>query len=173
MGALSAGLIAAVALTSSVAKADDAICGKIETFRSSRFDGAEMPAGRRWVELHWRGAWLVNWGFTCLHSPDGASVALCQWLMDKNVSFEFRSLLPQRILTCYGYRFPKAANWSDWKSTIALWQDDDLMTLEIDFADLDRDEGAVRLSAFAPDKDDSGAELPPLMALPPLSDDAK
>ncbi|MBQ0770218.1 MAG: hypothetical protein KBT59_00110, partial [Sphingomonadales bacterium] len=59
-----------VLMGSSAAHAADDICKKIAKFESTGFDGTENPEGRRWIELQWRGVWLVEWGFDCSNSGD-------------------------------------------------------------------------------------------------------
>ena len=144
------------------------MCEQVSAFHMAKFDGSEQPKGRRWVELHWVGSWLDfdhGWGLKCNHSPDPASAQLCGWLMH-HTSYEFADQAPKRILTCYGYRFPRNSEWGHWKSDIDILNHDRWLQLEIDFATLKGEEGAIRLSSFAPNKDDALVELPPLAPLP-------
>ena len=131
-----------VLMGSSAAHAADDICKKIAKFESAGFDGTENPEGRRWIELQWRGVWLVEWGFDCSNSGDQVAKDLCSWLVNGNVSFEFQSMLPRRILQCYGHKFPPI--------------------LEIKFGGTQPGDGAIRFSTFADNKDDVLAELPPV-----------
>jgi hypothetical protein len=143
------------------------MCAQVNAFHMAKFDNTEQPTGRRWVELHWRGSWLDlknGWGFACRHSPDQASSNLCAWLMH-HTSYEFADQAPKRILTCYGYRFPRDSEWGDWKSEVTILDHDRWLKLDIDFVSFKREEGAIRLSSFAPDKDDALVELPPLAPL--------
>lgn len=82
-----------------------------------------------------------------------------------HTSYEFADQAPKRILTCYGYRFPRDSEWGDWKSEVTILDHDRWLKLDIDFVSFKREEGAIRLSSFAPDKDDALVELPPLAPL--------
>lgn len=140
------------------------MCEQVKAFHAAKFDRTEEPKGRRWVELHWVGSWLDfknGWGLACRHSPDQASARLCAWLTH-HTSYEFIDQAPKRILTCYGYQFPRNSEWGDWKSEISMLDHDRWLELEIDFSGFKGEEGAIRLSSFAPDKDDALVELPPL-----------
>jgi hypothetical protein len=157
-----------VATATSLAKPDE-LCAKVKAFHSANFDNTVLPRGRRWVELHWVGSWLDlknGWGFACRHSPDQASTALCRWLMH-HTSYEFSDQAPKRILTCYGYRFPQNSEWGDWKSQVTILDHDRWLKLDINFATFIGEEGAIRLSSFAPNEDDALVELPPLAPLKP------
>tara|TARA_R100001244_G_scaffold6593_5_gene7840 strand:- start:18852 stop:19424 length:573 start_codon:yes stop_codon:yes gene_type:complete len=151
-----------VLMGSSAAHAADDICKKIAKFESAGFDGTENPEGRRWIELQWRGVWLVEWGFDCSNSGDQVAKDLCSWLVNGNVSFEFQSMLPRRILQCYGHKFPPNVSWREWNSEIDLWRSDRLSILEIKFGGTQPGDGAIRFSTFADNKDDVLAELPPV-----------
>jgi hypothetical protein len=102
-----------------------------------------------------------GFGKQCRSSPDAASRRLCQWLI-QNSSTEFAGRLPQRILTCYGYRFPAAAQWGNWRSDVSLLSRDRWLLLEIDLFTMRRQTGALRLSSFAAGQDDATVEMPPL-----------
>ena len=164
------GFTAAFALLfQSAALADDA-CARLQTFERGSFTQYPgEPAGRRWVELHWVGAWLdfeKGWGLECRHSPDKLSADVCEWLLH-NTSFEFAEILPKQILRCHGYGFPPGdRSWADWKSDIDMLSDRRRLTLEIDYLTLRPSEtGAIRLSASELDR---GAALVELPALRPL-----
>lgn len=145
------------------------VCEQIKAFTDAPFDASVQPAGRRWVELHWRGHWGIGtFGFGCRHSPDAASAWLCQWLLH-NTSFEFGVDGVKRMLTCYGYRFPPFSDWSGWKSDIDILDRDRWIKLEVNFADMAGEAGAIRLSSFDKDKDDALVELPPMVPFPPLA----
>ena len=144
------------------------MCEQVSAFHKAKFDGNEEPKGRRWVELHWLGRWLdmnSGWGFDCRHSPDQPSANLCAWLTH-NTSYEFADLAPKRILSCYGYRFPRNSEWGAWKSEIDILDHDRWLKLDVDFSGFEGEEGAIRLSSFAPDEDDALLELPPLAPIP-------
>ena len=152
---------------SSPATADE-LCRRLKSYHSAPLEGSERPNGRRWVELHWVGSWLdfeQGWGFECRDSGDAASHALCAWLVDHS-PYEFAHHLPMSMLECYGYRFPLPRDqWAKWRSDIVLWPDSRQLVLEIDFASVEGETGAIRLSSFAEDVYDSTAELPPLAKL--------
>lgn len=158
----------------SAAHAETGLCAETAAFAKSRFDGTEKPKGRRWVELHWRGAWLDidgGWGLSCRHSEDAASARFCDWLVHHS-SFEFRSRTPQGILSCYGYAFPLSAqhSWGDWKSNVSILTPKlQFLLLEIRFDDAWKESGAIRLSAFAHDESPATVEMPRMKPMPPLS----
>jgi hypothetical protein len=64
-----------------------------------------------------------------------------------------------------GIVFPKGSSWSSWTSDISLFQGDRELLLEIDLLTMHKETGAVRLSSFAPVKDDALVEMPPLAEL--------
>jgi hypothetical protein len=147
--------------------AEEGICSRIAQFHDAAFDETEKPIGRRWVEMHWVGHWLDfnrGFGLKCQSSPDSASRKLCSWLTH-HTSFEFPEMLPQAILGCYGHRFPRGAHWSGWQSTVSLFAGGRELLLEIDFVTMRDEEGAIRLSSFAPGKDDALVEMPHLLQL--------
>ena len=171
-------LVAACWLSSApLAAATDDVCDRVAKFHRAGFDHTEQPDGRRWVEMHWTGHWLdfdQSFGLKCKSSPDSAARELCGWLID-HTSTEFPDNLPQRVLTCYGHRFPRHAHWSGWKSDISFFAGDRLLLLEIDLLTMHNETGAIRLSSFAPGKDDALVEMPPLAefgvtASPPRND---
>jgi hypothetical protein len=150
-----------------LATAGDDVCSRVARFHRAGFDHTEQPLGRRWVEVHWVGHWLDldhGWGLKCEHSPDSAARELCGWL-SSHTSFEFPWDLPQRILTCYGYRFPRGSHLSGWKSDASLFSADRELLLEVDLFTMQKETGAIRLSSFAPEKDDALVEMPPLSEL--------
>jgi hypothetical protein len=162
-------LLIALALSSAAPAAPDRTCAEVAAFHMAKFDSAVEPKGRRWVELHWIGGWLDfdhGWGFRCRHSPDAASSQLCNWLVH-HTSYEFSQSSPKRILSCFGYRFPRMSMWGEWKSDIDILDHQRWLKLEIDFATLKGETGAIRLSSFAKDRDDALVEMP---SLGPLED---
>ena len=90
----------------------------------------------RWIEMRWFGTPGVQaLGTECHHSEDTTSSAFCDWLVP-HTSFEWPERLPQSILTCRGYRFPRFARWEDWKSAIQLKQEaGNAALLQIDLAE--------------------------------------
>jgi hypothetical protein len=157
-------LIAALAAAAPVGPTSGDLCDQLRAFHTAAFDDSVEPHGRRWIELHWVGRWMDfdrGWGFKCQHSPDQASSSLCAWIIG-HVSYEFPATAPKRILTCYGYQFPRHDKWAGWKSDISLLDRNRWLKLEIDFATLAGDERAIRLSSFAKDQDDALVELPPI-----------
>jgi hypothetical protein len=156
--------LAAAWLASSPCVAQDSICHELREFERATFDASVQPVGRRWIEMHWRGHWLdldKGWGLECRSSPDQASRRLCGWL-EHHTSFEFTTRLPQRILTCYGYRFRPLSDWSGWKSDISVLNHNRWLLLEVDFLTMKNEDGAIRLSSFAKGQDDAMVEMPPL-----------
>jgi hypothetical protein len=169
-------LTAACCLLTGIAIAgSDDICSRIARFHHASFDHTEQPIGRRWVELHWTGHWLdFDEGFDlkCNSSPDIAARELCAWL-SHHTSIEFPETLPQRVLACYGHRFPKGSRWSSWKSDISVFQGARELLLEIDLLTMHKETGAIRLSSFAPGKDDALVEMPPLAELEGTASDTE
>jgi hypothetical protein len=149
------------------AASDDDICSQIARFHRSSFDHTEQPIGRHWVELHWVGHWLdFDSGFSlkCKSSTDTAARELCGWLTT-HTSIEFPATLPQRILTCYGHRFPRGSQWGGWKSEISLFPAGRELLLEVDLLTMRKEAGAIRLSSFVDGKDDALVEMPPMTEL--------
>lgn len=148
------------------ASAADDICSQLSVFHSAPFDQTVQPAGRRWVELHWRGHWLdldKGFGKECRSSPDAASKALCRWIT-VNSSREFPALLPMRMLHCFGYQFPRGAGneWDNWRSNVSILSESRWLLLEIDLVPSSTDDGVIRLSSFVKDKDQWIVEMPSL-----------
>ena len=153
---------ALIALAPAIARADD-LCDYLKAFEEAPFDRSQEETGRRWFEMHWNGAFLVDqWGLSCSPSPNAAEQALCQWLVEHS-SFEFSSNLPLGILQCHGYRFPDTPDaWIDWSATIELWTEDGrLHLLEVNLVGMDDHSPAVRYSVFDTDGGDPDFELPP------------
>ena len=162
--------VGVIALLSSPVTAADRLCGRLHIFAAARFTADVRPEGRRWIELHWRGHWMdfdSGWGFSCLHSPDQTAVDFCRWLTD-NTSFEFPTMLPKAILRCYGYAFPDADSWTDWKAAIGLDRDARSSLLEVNLGLLAAESGAIRFSTFQEGYDPAKAELPPIQPMTEL-----
>ena len=146
----------------------DELCDRL---RSLEWSSPALPnePSRRWIELHWRGHWLDfdrGFGFACKNSGEPEAKALCRWLTD-HTNYEFATVLPMQILECGGYRFPHPyPDWAGWKSAIQLSHQGMRGMLEVDFADLENETGAIRYSIVAPEHYDD--ELPPLTAMPQL-----
>jgi hypothetical protein len=152
-----------------------ALCDQLAAFTGAPFDSTVEPKGRRWVEFHWRGTWLSEsgWGVGCLHSPDAASIKLCDWLI-QHMSYEFGVRRTMSMLECYGYALPRDASWGDWKADISILGDDlRWIKLEVDFATLKGEPGAFRFSSFDTDLDDALVEMPPIQPMPPLESKAQ
>lgn len=145
----------------------DELCDRLRSLEWSAPARPTEPS-RRWIEMHWRGHWLDfdrGFGLSCRSSGEPEANALCNWLPE-HTSFEFSSVLPMRILECHGYKFPRPfPSWGEWKSEMTVGERG---LLEINFADLKGETGAIRFSTFAPNHDDATDELPPLTAMPPL-----
>jgi hypothetical protein len=82
---------------------------------------------------------------------------------------EFSMELPQRIMACHGYRFPKFAfyDWKGIEGTIELRRATDRRVLmDLNYRDLPNGEQALRLSV----EDSNGRyepdELPPIEPMP-------
>jgi len=147
------------------ASADDETCQRVRSFHQAIFDDSEAPVGRRWVEMRWHGHWLdfeKGFGLECRASPDIASTALCAWLRE-NTSFEFAGMLPRRILTCFGYVFPREHQQVNWRSDVTVLSEDRWLVLEIDFFTMRNDTGAIRLSSFAAGQDETTVEMDSLV----------
>jgi hypothetical protein len=114
--------------------------------------------------VHWLGEWLGQPGrqLECRHSSDVTSKELCGWLV-RNTSQEFPDLLPRKILTCHGYRFPDLSTWDQWKSVINLSNGSaNQISLTIDFTDRKIADRAIRLAVLADDSSAAVESLPPL-----------
>jgi len=163
-------LMGAMALLSSPADAADRLCDRVQAFTATGFPADAQSQRRRWVELHWRGHWMDfdgGWGLSCLHSPDEVAGGFCRWLT-ANTSFEFPAMLPKAILHCYGYVFPDADSWSDWKAMIGLDRDTQFSLLEVNFESFATETGAIRFSTFRKGHDPATVALPPLQPMPGL-----
>jgi hypothetical protein len=154
------------------AAAGDQLCQELKAFERADFTPDVQPRGRRWVELHWVGAWMDfdnGYGLACASSPDAVSQKLCGYLK-AHTSFEFANNLPVRILGCHGQggRTPRP-DWGGWRADIDLWTGHRFNFLEVDLQARQGESGAIRLSAFAAGKDPALVEMTPLSeTLPPL-----
>jgi hypothetical protein len=145
-------LLCAMAVTTS-AFAADPLCDYLRAFVRAPLDLAPNGnPGRRWVEVHWLGAWLdldKGWHVECRSSGAAASKALCAWL-PQNVSFEFSNTTPFEVMECYGYKFPHPyPQWFPILMETALWdkaEDDRFIELKADFRDRKSPEAALRIS---------------------------
>jgi hypothetical protein len=152
--------VAAVMSTSAQAAVSDELCMKLRTF-----EAAEMPTGeRRWFEFHWGFEQASVWSWACRHSKDELAKATCDWLMP-HTNQEFSMLLPQRIMTCYGYRFPKFASydWKDMEGSIELrGAGDRRILMDLNYRDLPNGEQAVRVSVEDSNTRYDPSDLPPI-----------
>ena len=158
--------IAGLTVATSPAYGADTICAKLADFVAAQVADAKVQSPRHWVEIHWD--WdqdpndLPSWSKGCQHSSDASSKELCHWLFEHS-STEFRSSLPIRVLSCYGYRFPKHAlyDWFVWDGEFTpdhrkgrYW-----LKMELAKTGLPGDESALRLSV----ENASNEELPKIV----------
>lgn len=83
---------------------------------------------------------------------------------------EFRTLLPVRILSCYGYRFPRtvAYDWIGIEGAFTLHGGSErTLILEMAHRGLPPAESAVRLTVFGPSDYYDPEEAAPIETLPP------
>ncbi len=91
----------------------DEICDQLQAFEAAPFKlGSDGALVRRWVAFEWKGYFPGDYEDICHHSADEAEKAFCSYLI-QNTNQEFRADLPLRILHCYGYAFPRYAEY-DW-----------------------------------------------------------
>lgn len=139
-------------------------CTRLAQFHDASFDGAEQPAGRRWIEMHWQGFWLDfdhGFGLKCESSPDAISRSFCGWL-EKHTSFEFPALLPKAIYRCDRHIRPEP-EWEMWTNSVAVVRDHRLLQVEVNLEPTKTESGVLRLSSFGAGKDEGAVPLPPLI----------
>lgn len=76
--------------------------------------------------------------------------------------------LPQGVMACYGYRFPRHAvyDWTRLAGTVTLrGKHDQRLILDLQYRDLPRGEVAMRLAAGAEDAHAGAADLPPIIPM--------
>ena len=95
--------------TTAAFAAEDNLCQQLADFRNAPFEkDMQGKPLRRYIEYHWLGYWMDfdnGWAWECRPTASAANKKFCDYLK-KNVSFEFPSLLPKRILTCSGWKIP-------------------------------------------------------------------
>jgi hypothetical protein len=160
--------VAALVSTPVQAAAPDELCMRLRTFETAQLPNAE----RRWVEFHWGYDQVAIWSWACRHSKDKLAKTTCDWMMH-HTNREFTMLLPQRVMACHGYSFPKFASydWSRMAGTIELrGAADRRVLMDLNFRDLPNGEQAMRVSV----EDSNGRyepdELPPIE---PMQSDQK
>jgi hypothetical protein len=135
----------------------------------------QLPKGeRRWVEFHWHfDQDLASiWSWACRHSKDQLAGATCGWLMH-HTNQEFSMALPQRIMACHGYRFPKFAvyDWTGMEGTIELrGATGRRVLMDLNYRDLPNGEQALRVSVEDSNERYEPDELPPIK---PMTSDLK
>lgn len=164
---VASGLAAVVLVSMSVqAAARDELCTRLRTFETAQLPKQE----RRWVEFHWGfdQAPITAWSWACRHSKDQLAKTTCDWLMN-HTNQEFSMQLPQRIMTCHGYRFPKSASldWKGIEGTIELRSASNRRVLmDLNYRDLPNGEQAVRVSVEDSNVRYDKDELPPIEPMP-------
>lgn len=132
----------------------DELCTQLSRYESAPFalDKDGKPT-RRAIEYHWISGLAGVEGDTawfCRASTgDTPSQTFCDWLFDSNVSVDFPTDLPFRILACRGYTWPQGPKrWSTWLSTITLESefDDRRLDLTIDIRTRESRHEALRLT---------------------------
>lgn len=150
--------------------ATDDLCGKLKLFETAKPQKGDDPKERRWVEFHWNfdhGETAI-WSWGCLHSKQAIAKVTCDWLMG-NTNQEFAMILPQDIMSCYGYRFPEGAfnDWDNMLGTIRLRSVDGReLDLDLNYRDLPKGEAAMRLSLGGPGQKYEPKKLPPIAPMP-------
>jgi hypothetical protein len=105
---------------------------------------------RRWIEFHWGFDADPNtlWSWGCRHSAHASATATCAWLKD-HTNQEFTMQLPMGVMRCYGYRFPRYADydWDGMLGTITLrGHRGRRLILDLNYRDLPHGESAMRLA---------------------------
>jgi hypothetical protein len=156
--------VAALMSTSVQAAAPDELCTRLR-----KFETAQLPKGeRRWVEFHWGFDQASLWSWACRHSNDQLAKTTCDWLMP-HTNQEFSMQLPQRIMACHGYHFPKSASldWKGIEGTIELrGASDRRVLMDLNYRDLPNGERAVRVSIEDTNTSYETDALPPIEPLP-------
>ena len=151
---------AAVAATPLQAATPDEICTKVRDFENAPLADGQ----RRWVEFHWYFDPTAIWSWGCRHSDDERARRTCSWLMD-HTNQEFSMRLPQRIMGCHGYGFPKFAyyDWDGINGTIELrGPTGRRILLDLNYRGLPGSDQAIRLSV----QHSSDGDLPPIEPMP-------
>ncbi len=140
------------------------LCQHLKAFAQTE---SEHPGERTWFEIHRGNDQTALWSSGCRYSQDKISQTTCRWLLH-NSSIEFVYSLPQSIMSCYGYRFPKFAqyDWSGLSGSIVLRGDNgQRLTMDLDFHSLPNHEVAIRVSREALGEEYRPDELPPIAPL--------
>lgn len=158
-------VVAFLAACSTPAAAAGSLCEKLRTFERSEPPHASL---RSWFEFHWGIDRSAVWSWGCRHSDDKVSKDTCDWLMD-HVNQEFSMALPQAMMGCYGYRFPRHADydWSNLAGTIRLRGGADRrLVMDLEYRDLPDGEVAVRVSREVLGRRYQPEILPPIGPMP-------
>jgi hypothetical protein len=152
-------------LSTQPARAADTLCNVIKRLETA---DTETGAGqRRWVEFHWGFDPDSDWSWGCQHSSDKVAGQTCKWLQD-HTNQEFTMVLPQGIMSCYGYSFPRHAayDWDGMVGTIVLHgQRGRKLVLDLNYRDLPHNEVAMRLAIELDNADYEPRDLPPIAPL--------
>ena len=157
-------------LSAQPALAANKLCDVIENFETAIPAKTDNRRERRWIEFHWGFDQSPDtiWSWGCQHSTQAIAGQTCAWLKS-NTNQEFAMVLPQDIMTCYGYRFPQfAANdWSGMMGRIKLrGHNGNRLLLDLNYYDLPHGERAMRLAVETEDGDYSPEELPSIATMP-------
>ncbi len=148
------------------ALAADPLCDVLRRLETVAPERVDNPRERRWVEFHWgfdhSGDAVWSWG--CRHSGQSIAAVACVWLRD-HTNQEFTMMLPQNVMACYGYRFPRSAqyDWAGVAGKITLHgRRGNRLLLDLDYRDLPHGEVAMRLAVEAENGNYEPEELPPI-----------
>lgn len=146
------------------------LCDVVKNFETAVPAKIDNPRERRWISFHWGfdNSPDTLWSWGCQHSTQAIAGQTCAWLKD-NTNQEFAMMLPQAIMACYGYRFPRHAenDWSELKGTIALHgRNGNRLLLDLNYHDLPNGEVAMRLAVETEDGNYTLEELPPIATMP-------
>lgn len=160
----------AIVLGAQPANATSSLCNVLRELETAPSGKADDPHRRRWVEFHWgfdhSDGTIWSWG--CRHSSHSIAAQTCKWLTG-HTSREFTMKLPQQIMSCYGYRFPRHAeyDWTAIAGTITLHgHRGNRLLLDLSYRDLPQGEVAMRLAVEADDIKYDPDELPPIGPMP-------
>ncbi|MEJ0027845.1 MAG: hypothetical protein WDN01_17610 [Rhizomicrobium sp.] len=139
---------------------DDEICNRLDAFDRAPFPSGVTQAPRSVVFL-WKPSGILGTA-ECVHHSEPNAKALCGWLME-NTSREFSEVLPERILSCHGFGFPRHPNVGDWIADYEFIDEKTMRWLRLDVArgqipDVD----AIRWTVLPDGKDNATLPLSPL-----------
>lgn len=141
--------LSALAASNSASAANE-LCQRLKALETSKPYSADDPGERRWIEFHWGADNNPDsiWSLGCRSSKHQISKVTCDWLM-QHTNQEFSMMLPQAIMACYGYRFPKFAFY-DWNGVLGSIEmrsaNGRRLILDMNYRDLPEGEEAMRLT---------------------------